>query len=117
MVVSLLCLEAAWLPQCIISDCRPQFVALFTRELYRLLGIWLALSIAWHPQIDRQIEHVNQELDQYLQIFVNKHQNNWYDLLLLAEFQHNNHVYTSTQQISFLLNTSWNPQIDFRPRQ
>ena len=117
MVVSLLCLEAAWLPQCIISDCRPQFVALFTRELYRLLGIWLALSIAWHLQIDRQIEHVNQELDQYLQIFVNKHQNNWYDLLLLAEFQHNNHVYTSTQQISFLLNTSWNPQIDFRPRQ
>jgi len=76
MVVSPSCLEAAWLPQCIISDCRPQFVALFTRELYRLLGIWLALSIAWHPQINGQIEHINQELDQYLQIFVNKHQNN-----------------------------------------
>jgi len=34
------------LPKCIISDRRPQFVARFTRELYRLLGIKLASSTA-----------------------------------------------------------------------
>jgi len=31
---------------CVVSDCRPQFVARFTRELYCLLGIKLASSIA-----------------------------------------------------------------------
>jgi len=34
------------LPKCIILDCRPQFIACFTRELYRLLGIKLASSTA-----------------------------------------------------------------------
>jgi len=42
--------------------------------------------------MDRQIERVNQELNQFLCLFVNKQQNNWYDLLPIAEFQHNNHV-------------------------
>jgi len=27
------------LPKCVVSDCGPQFVASFTKELYRLLGI------------------------------------------------------------------------------
>jgi len=54
------------LPTCVVSDRRPQFVARFTRELYRFLGIKLASSTAWHPQTDGQKEHVNQELDQYL---------------------------------------------------
>jgi len=27
------------LPKCVGSDCRPQFIASFTKELYRLLGI------------------------------------------------------------------------------
>jgi len=93
------------LPKCIISDCGPQFVARFTRELYCLLGIKLASSIAWHPQTDRQTEHVNQELDQYLWLFVNERQDNWYDLLPMVEFQHNNHVHSTTQQPPFLLDT------------
>jgi len=57
---------------CIVSDCRSQFVACFTRELYCLLGIKLASSTAWHPQTNRQMEQVNQELDQYLWLFVNE---------------------------------------------
>ena len=85
------------LPKYVVSDCRPQFVARFTRELYRLLGIKLASSTAWHPQTDGQTERVNQELDQYLWLFVNERQDNWYDLLPMAEFQHNNHIYSATQ--------------------
>ena len=37
------------LPKCVISDREPQFIARFTKELYHLLGIKLASSIAWHP--------------------------------------------------------------------
>jgi len=47
------------LPKRVVSDRRPQFVALFTKELYRLLGIQIFSSTAWHPQTDRQIERVN----------------------------------------------------------
>jgi len=33
-----------------------------------------------------QMECVNQELDQFLHLFVNKQQDDWYDLLSIAEF-------------------------------
>ena len=56
----------------IISDHRPQFIAHFTKELYCLLGIKLASSTTWHPQTNGQTECVNQELDQYLWLFVNE---------------------------------------------
>jgi len=62
------------LPKRVVSDRGPQFVALFTKELYRLLGIRISSSTAWHPQTDRQTEHVNQELNQFLCLFVNERQ-------------------------------------------
>ena len=105
------------LPKCVISDRGPQFVAHFTRELYRLLGIKLVSSTTWHPQTDGQMERVNQELDQYLWLFVNEWQDNWYDLLPIAEFQHNNHIHFTTQQTLFLLDTRRLPHMDFEPRQ
>jgi len=73
--------------------------------------------MAWHPQTDRQTERINQELDQYLQLFVNEWQDNWYDLLPMAEFQHNNHVHSATQQPPFLLSTGWLPHMGFKPQQ
>jgi len=101
--------------KCVVSDRGPQFIARFTRELYRLLGIKLASSTAWHPQTDRQTECVNQELDQYLWLFVNEQQDDWYDLLPMAEFQHNNHVHSATQQPLFLLDTGHIPHMGFEP--
>jgi len=56
-------------------------------------------------------------LDQYLQLFVNEQQDNWYDLLLMAEFQHNNHVHSATQQSPFLLDTGCIPRMGFEPQQ
>jgi len=99
--VARLFLHQVWklysLLKCVISDYGPQFVACFTRKLYCLLGIKLTSSIVWYPQTNRQTECVNQELDQYLQLFVNKQQDNWYDLLSIVEFQYNNHVHSTTQ--------------------
>jgi hypothetical protein len=39
-------------PRVVVSDRGPQFIATFTRELYKLLGIKLAMSTAYHPQTD-----------------------------------------------------------------
>ena len=93
------------LPQKVVSDRGPQFVAAFMKELYHLLGIELASSTAYHPQTDGQTERVNQELEQYLRTFVGERQDDWYTLLPLAEFSYNNHVHSSTQQTPFLLDT------------
>ena len=54
-----------------ISDRGLQFAAGMMRELNKMLGIETKLSTAYHPEIDRQIERTNQELKQYLRIYVN----------------------------------------------
>ena len=101
--------------KCVVLDHRPQFIACFTRELYCLLEIKLVSSTTWHPQTNGQMERINQELDQYLQLFVNEWQDDWYDLLPMAEFQYNNHVHTTTQQFPFLLNTRQLSHMGFEP--
>src|SRR5271163_1772770 len=105
------------LPQKVLSDRGPQFVAEFTRELYRLLGIKLAATTAYHPQGDGQTERVNQELEQYLRVFINQRQDDWDGLLPLAEFQYNNHVHSATRQVPFLLFTGRIPCMGFEPGQ
>jgi hypothetical protein len=89
----------------------------FTRELYRLLGIKLATSSAYHLQTDGQTERSNQELEQYLWLFVSERQDNWDELLLLAEFSYNNHVHSSTQQTPFMLDPGRHPRMGFEPQQ
>ena len=105
------------LPRKVVSDRGPQFVAAFMKELYRLLGIEAATSTAYHPQTDGQTERVNQELEQYLRLFVRERQDDWYTLLPLAEFSYNNHVHSSTQQTPFLLDTGRHPRMGFEPHQ
>jgi len=105
------------LPRKVVSNHRPQFVAAFMKELYRLLGIEALSSTAYHPQTDGQTERVNQELEQYLCVFVGERQDDWYSLLPLAEFAYNNHVHSSTQQTPFLLDTGHHPQMGFEPHQ
>jgi hypothetical protein len=52
------------------------------------------------------MERVNQELEQYLQVFVNEHQDDWDELLPMAEFQYNNHIHSRTQQTPFYLDSN-----------
>jgi len=58
------------LPKSIISDRGPQFAAGLMRELNKMLGIQTRLLMAFHPQTDRQMERINQELEQYLCMFI-----------------------------------------------
>jgi len=46
------------LPKHVISDHGLQFMASFTKKLYKLLGIRLS-SMAWHPQMDGQMKCIN----------------------------------------------------------
>ena len=58
-------------------------------ELYKLLEIEGNPSTAYHLQTDGQTERMNQEIEQYLRIFVNYKQSDWADWLALAEFSYN----------------------------
>ena len=93
------------LPRSVRSDRGPQFVTDFTCKLYRLLRIKLAMSTAYHPQTDGQTEHVNQEMEQFLCLFMNEHQDNWDELLPLGKFMYNNHIHSLTQQTPFMVDT------------
>ena len=62
------------LPESVISDREVQFAAEMMRELNNLLEIQTKLSMAYHPQMDGQTERTNQELEQYLRIFINHRQ-------------------------------------------
>jgi len=62
------------LPESIILDRGPQFAAGLMRELNRMLEIESELSTAFYPQTDGQTERVNQELEQYLRMFIDHRQ-------------------------------------------
>ena len=85
---------------------------------------WYTLGHTWHKAgchyslpSTGQTEWVNQELEQYLCLFVNERQDDWDELLLLAEFQYTNHVHSTTQQTPFMLNSRRHPQMGFELHQ
>jgi transposase InsO family protein len=118
---ALLFLKEVWkhhgMPQVVVSDRGPQFVARFTHELYKLLGIKLAMLTAYHPQTDGQMEHVNQVLEGYLRTFTSRPQDDWDNLLPTGEFQYNNSKHSSTQQTPFMVDTGRHPRMGFEPQQ
>jgi len=67
------------------------------RELNEMLGIKTKLSMTFHAQTDGQTERMNQELGQYLHMFIDHCQDHWLEWLGTAEFAYNNKAYTSTR--------------------
>jgi len=91
-------------------------VAELMRELNRMLGIESKLSTAFHPQTDGQMERVNQELEQYLRMFINHRQEQWPDWLGTAEFAYNNKIHSSTKVSPFKASYGQDPRIGFEIR-
>ena len=58
------------LPKSVVLDRGPQFAVELTKKLNRMLEIEMRLSIVFYPQMDGQMEQINQELEQYLRFFV-----------------------------------------------
>jgi len=104
------------LPESIISDRRPQFTAGVMRELNTILEIDSKLSMAFHPQTDGQTEQMNQELEQYLRMFIDHHQEQWPEWLETTEFAYNNKLQTSTKVLPFKANSGQDPHIGFELR-
>jgi len=69
-----------------------------------MLGIETRLLTAFHPQMDGQMEQMNQELEQYLRFFIEHKQKDWLEWLASAEFVVNNKVHTATKVSPFMAN-------------
>ena len=85
------------------------------KDLHQLVGTKTNISTAYHPQMDGQTEQMNQEIEQYLRIFVNKRQTDWVDWLSLATFSYNNKEQMSTGQSPFFLNHGRHPNKGLEP--
>ena len=97
----------------VISDRELQFAVGLTKKLNKILGIETKLSTAYHSQTVSQTERTNQELEQYLRMYVNHRQNNWSEWLATAEFAFNNKVHTATKMSPFKANYRREPRIGF----
>jgi len=104
------------LPESIISDRGVQFAANLMKELNQILGIETRLSTAFHPQTNGQTERTNQELEQYLRMFIDHRQEQWPEWLGTAEFAYNNKVNTSTKVSPFRANSRRDPRMGFEMR-
>jgi len=104
------------LPESIVSDRGVQFAAGMIKELNNLLGIQTKLSTAYHPQTDGQTERVNQELEQYLRVFIDHRQEQWPDWLGTAELAYNNKIHVATKVSPFKVNYSQDPRMGFEGR-
>jgi hypothetical protein len=94
----------------IVTDRGTQFMSRFTASLLELCDIHSNMSTTFHPQSDGQTEHVNQVLEQYLRIFCDHQQDNWLDILPLAEFAYNNAKHSSTGMTPFFANYGLHPR-------
>jgi hypothetical protein len=104
------------LPEEIISDRDKLFTSKFWKSLMAQMGANHKLSTAFHPQTDGQTERLNQTLEQYLRSYVNEQQDNWVELLPLAQFAYNSAKSESTQTSPFFANYGYQPEAYRQPR-
>jgi hypothetical protein len=104
------------IPKEIISDRDKLFTSKFWKSLTDQLGIHQKLSTAYHPQTDGQTERLNQTLEQYLRFYVNYQQNNWVELLPVAQLAYNSTATSTTGISPFYANFGFNPASALEPR-
>ena len=59
---------------------------------------------------------MNQELEQYLKVFIDHRQEQWPDWLGTAEFAYNNKIHTATKVLPFKANYRQDPRMGFKER-
>jgi len=98
-------------PTDIISNWGKHFISQFWRLLFQLLGVKANLSTAYHPETDSQTECVNQILEKYIQAYINCHQDDWVNLLPLAEFSYKSTSHSVTMVTPFFANNGFHPKL------
>ena len=104
------------IPESITSDRDKLFTSNYWKTLLGIIGTKLRMSTAYHPQTDGQTERANQTLETYLRHYVNKKQNNWVQLLPMAQLAYNDKLSQTTGLTPFFANYGKNPNSFLQPR-
>ena len=94
-------------PSHVTSDQGTEFVSHFFCSLRTALNMKLHFTLGYHPEGDGQTERSNQTLEQYLRVYCNYQQDNWANLLPLAEFSYNNAPSATTGVSPFFTNKGY----------
>jgi len=90
----------------------------FTRRFYTwVCSHWNTdhlLSTAFHPQMQGQRQRQNQTMEQKLKAFWNFQQDNWVELLPLAELSYNYAIHASTKMTPFWTNYHYHLVMQFK---
>jgi hypothetical protein len=89
------------MPKEIVSGRDMKFTSNFWKSLMVGLETKLLFSTTYHPQTDRQIERVNQILEDMLSMHVMHQPKKWEDYLPLVEFTYNNGYQASLKMSPF----------------
>ena len=74
------------------------------------------LTMAHHPQTNRQMEWTNQEIEHYLCTFINYHQNDWHEWLPMMEFTYNDREHSTTKVTPFYADNGHHPYKGTSPK-
>jgi hypothetical protein len=88
-------------PSSIVSDRDPIFTSKFWSELFRIGEGKLNLTIAFHPQFDRQSEAVNKVITMYLRCLLGDRPCQWLQWLPWAEYCYNISFHSSLRSTPF----------------
>jgi hypothetical protein len=99
------------LPLSMISDRDRIFTSRFWSELFKLAGVQLCCSTAYHPQSDGQSERLNQCLETYLRCFVHACPAKWSKWLATAEFWYNSSEHSAIGRSPFEALYGYSPRL------
>jgi hypothetical protein len=88
-------------PRSIVSDRDPVFTSTFLGELFKLAGVTLRLSTAFHPQTDGQSEVTNRILGVYLRCLAGDRPKGWLRWLRWAEYCYNTNFQSALRTTPF----------------
>ena len=88
-------------PTSIVSDRGPVFTGHVWRDLFKMAGVKLRMSTAFHPQTDGQSEVVNKVIAMYLRCVTGDRPHAWVDWLSWAEYCYNTSFHTALRATPF----------------
>jgi hypothetical protein len=88
-------------PALIVSDRDPVFTGHVWRDLFRMAGVKLRFSMAFHPQMDSQSEVVNKVIAMYLLCVTGDRPRAWVDWLAWAEYCYNTSYHSALHATPF----------------
>ncbi|KAK1606382.1 hypothetical protein QYE76_030055 [Lolium multiflorum] len=88
-------------PSSIVCDRDPVFTGHVWRDLFRMAGVQLRFSTAFHPQTDGQSEVVNKVIAMYLRCVTGDRPRAWVDWLAWAEYCYNTSYHSALRATPF----------------